>query len=189
MPLIDILTMYTTTFHNTDISKLNFLVTGGAGFIGSNLVEYLLKFNAGKVRVLDNLATGFEQNIEGFKALNNFEFQLGDICNIADCHKAMQGIDYVFHQAALGSVPRSIENPIATNNANVNGFLLLIQNAHKHNIRPFIYASSSSVYAINLNIPLVKRRYATARLRFMQWPNLPMSWLQKPTIMHWTIPP
>ena len=156
MPLIDILTMYTTTFHNTDISKLNFLVTGGAGFIGSNLVEYLLKFNAGKVRVLDNLATGFEQNIEGFKALNNFEFQLGDICNIADCHKAMQGIDYVFHQAALGSVPRSIENPIATNNANVNGFLNILIAARDAKVNRLVYASSSSVYGDSQALPKVE---------------------------------
>ncbi len=148
--------MYKTPFHTKDLSKLSFLVTGGAGFIGSNLVEYLLKFNAGKVRVMDNLATGFEQNITPFKSLLNFEFFEGDICKMEDCQKAMNNIDYVFHQAALGSVPRSIENPIATNNANVNGFLNILIAARDGKVKRLVYASSSSVYGDSQALPKVE---------------------------------
>src|SRR6188768_3218392 len=99
--------MYDQKFHDSDLSDKSFLVTGGAGFIGSNIVEYLLKYNAKKVIVLDNLATGFEDNIKSYYSLPNFQFIKGDICSIGDCHKACTGVDYVFHQAALGSVPRS----------------------------------------------------------------------------------
>ncbi len=148
--------MYNTAFHTKDISKFTFLVSGGAGFIGSNLVEYLLKYNAGKVKVLDNLATGFEQNLEPFKSAANFEFIKGDICTIEDCNKAMQGVDFVFHQAALGSVPRSIENPIATNNANVNGFLNMLIAARDANVKRLVYASSSSVYGDSQALPKVE---------------------------------
>lgn len=148
--------MYQTPFHSIDLSRYSFLVTGGAGFIGSNIVEYLIKYKAGKVRVLDNLATGFEQNIAAFKTHPNFEFQQGDICTIDDCNKAMKGIDYVFHQAALGSVPRSIENPIATNNANVNGFLNILIAARDANVKRLVYASSSSVYGDSQALPKIE---------------------------------
>ena len=148
--------MYNTQFHTNNISNSTFLVTGGAGFIGSNLVEYLLNFKAGKVRVLDNLATGFEQNISSFFALPNFEFIKGDICNIHDCNTAMEGIDFCFHQAALGSVPRSIENPIATNNANVNGFLNVLIAARDAKVKRLVYASSSSVYGDSQALPKVE---------------------------------
>lgn len=148
--------MYNHPFHTLDISKYTFLVTGGAGFIGSNIVEYLLKYKAGKVRVLDNLATGFEQNISPFFDQTNFEFINGDICNSADCKKAMDGVDYVFHQAALGSVPRSIENPIATNNANVNGFLNVLIAARDAGVKRLVYASSSSVYGDSQALPKVE---------------------------------
>lgn len=148
--------MYQTPFHSIDLSRYSFLVTGGAGFIGSNIVEYLIKYKAGKVRVLDNLATGFEQNIATFKGHSNFEFQQGDICNIEDCNKAMKGIDYVFHQAALGSVPRSIENPIATNNANVNGFLNILIAARDASVKRLVYASSSSVYGDSQALPKIE---------------------------------
>jgi len=148
--------MYQTPFHSIDLSKYSFLVTGGAGFIGSNIVEYLIKYNAGKIRVLDNLATGFEQNIAAFKTHPNFEFQQGDICHIDDCNKAMIGIDYVFHQAALGSVPRSIENPIATNNANVNGFLNILIAARDAKVTRLVYASSSSVYGDSQALPKIE---------------------------------
>jgi UDP-N-acetylglucosamine 4-epimerase len=148
--------MYDTAFHTVDISKFTFLVTGGAGFIGSNIVEYLLKNSAGKVRVLDNLATGFEQNLESFVNHKNFEFVKGDICSIEYCKKAMQGVDYVFHQAALGSVPRSIENPIATNNANVNGFLNILIAARDAKVKRLVYASSSSVYGDSQALPKVE---------------------------------
>ena len=96
-----------------------FLVTGGAGFIGGHIAEYLLKNGAGKVRVLDNLSNGFKSNLDILQAYNGFEFIEGDIRNIETCRKACEGIDYVSHQAALGSVPRSIKDPFNTNDVNV----------------------------------------------------------------------
>ncbi|MEL6811810.1 MAG: GDP-mannose 4,6-dehydratase, partial [Bacteroidota bacterium] len=122
--------MYTTPYHSRDLSQLKFLVTGGAGFIGSNLVAYLLSHGAAKVRVLDNLATGFQYNISEFEDHPNFEFMEGDIRDLETCKKAMENMDYVSHQAALGSVPRSINDPITSNEVNVSGFLnmLLAQN-------------------------------------------------------------
>ena len=99
--------MQTPKYHTTDLSKHAFLITGGAGFIGSNLVAYLLQNNAKKVRVVDNLATGFMKNLEPFQNNPSFEFLEGDIRNLETCKKAMEGIDFVSHQAALGSVPRS----------------------------------------------------------------------------------
>ena len=118
--------MYTTPYHSEELSKFSFLVTGGAGFIGANLVEYLLTFGARKVRVLDNLATGFKENLSEFIAHPAFEFMEGDIRNLETCKKAMQDMDYVSHQAALGSVPRSIHDPITSNEVNVSGFLNML---------------------------------------------------------------
>lgn len=148
--------MYDKAFHTTDISSKTFLVTGGAGFIGSNIVEYLLKHNAKKVMVLDNLSTGFEENIQAYSSFPNFRFIKGDICNIEDCHKACEGVDYVFHQAALGSVPRSIQNPIATHNVNATGFLHVLIAARDAKVRRIIYASSSSVYGDSKQLPKVE---------------------------------
>ncbi len=145
--------MYKTPFHTKDISKNSFLVTGGAGFIGSNLVEYLLKYEAGKVVVLDNLSTGFEENIHPFLSHPNFSFIQGDITNLADCVKACQGIDYVFHEAALGSVPRSIENPLATHRANETGFIHMLIAARDKKVKRIVFASSSSVYGDSMEIP------------------------------------
>ncbi|MGZ4033613.1 MAG: SDR family oxidoreductase [Bacteroidia bacterium] len=150
--------MYTTPFHTIDLSTKTFLVTGGAGFIGSNIVEYLLKYNAKKVVVLDNLATGFEENIKPYSTLSNFEFIKGDICNIDDCHKACKGIDYVFHQAALGSVPRSIQNPIATHNVNSTGFINVLIAARDAKVKRVVYASSSSVYGDSKILPKVENQ-------------------------------
>jgi len=133
-------------FHTTDISKFSFLITGGAGFIGSNIVEYLVKYNAKKIVVLDNLATGFEDNIKSFFSLPNFTFLKGDICDLEAVKQACKGIDFLFHQAALGSVPRSIENPIATHNANASGFLSVLVAAKNAGVKRIVYASSSSVY-------------------------------------------
>jgi len=146
--------LYKNSYHTTDISKFNFLVTGGAGFIGSNIVAYLLAHNAKKVRVLDNLATGFMKNIEEFQDLPNFEFIEGDIRDLETCKKAMQDMDYVSHQAALGSVPRSINDPATSNDVNVGGFLnmLVAQNESK-SVKRLVYAASSSTYGDSPTLP------------------------------------
>lgn len=140
-------------FHTKDLSKHTFLVTGGAGFIGSNIVEYLLQHNAKKVVVLDNLSTGFKKNIEPFLSKSNFEFIEGSICDYCICIDAMKDVDYVFHQAALGSVPRSVKDPWATNDANVTGFMNVLCAAKEAGIKRIVYASSSSVYGDNPDSP------------------------------------
>jgi UDP-N-acetylglucosamine 4-epimerase len=146
--------MYDTPYHDQDISNYSFLITGGAGFIGSNLVEYLLKYGAKKVRVLDNFSTGFQHNIEKFKSNPAFELVEGDIRDVQTCIKASQNIDYVSHQAALGSVPRSINDPITTNDVNVSGFLNMLW-AIKENgkVKRMIYAASSSTYGDSKALP------------------------------------
>lgn len=138
--------MYEIKHHIIDLSKYSFLVTGGAGFIGSNLVEYLLTYNAGKVIAYDNLSNGFEENIKPFRSNPNFTFIKADICDLLALKKACEGVDFLFHQAALGSVPRSIENPIATHNANASGFLAMLVAAKNAGVKRIVYASSSSVY-------------------------------------------
>ena len=145
--------MFETPFHQKDISNTSFLITGGAGFIGSNIVDYLLKYNAKKVRVLDNLSTGFEVNLEKHKENDRFEFIKGDISRYQDCLEALQNIDFVSHQAALGSVPRSLANPIANNESNVTGFLNLISAARERQVKRIVYASSSSVYGDSADLP------------------------------------
>lgn len=146
--------MYSEKYHEEDLSRFAFLVTGGAGFIGSNLVEYLLKYGAKKVLVLDNLSTGKLSNLKPFEGYSNFTFIKGDITNLQDCQDAMQGMDYVLHQAALGSVPRSISNPIATNNANVNGFLnVLVAAKESNSVKRVVYAASSSTYGDSPILP------------------------------------
>lgn len=150
--------MYQTKYHNIDISKSSFLITGGAGFIGSHIVEYLMLHNAGKVRVLDNLITGRYSNIERWENHPNFEYIEGDICDTATCLKACEGIDYLSHQAALGSVPRSIKDPARTNNINVDGFLNVMIAAKDKKIKKVVYASSSSVYGDEPNLPKVEYR-------------------------------
>lgn len=145
--------MYTTNFHQEDISNSSFLVTGGAGFIGSNIVNYLLTFGAKKVRVIDNLSNSSRKNLDIFIGHPNFEFVKGDISIYEDCLKVTQGIDYISNQAALGSVPRSLANPIATNNANVVGFLNIITAARENKVKRIVYASSSSVYGDSQKLP------------------------------------
>jgi UDP-N-acetylglucosamine 4-epimerase len=145
-------------FHHTDISDKHFLVTGGAGFIGSHIVEYLLTHGAGKVRVLDNLMTGFEANIAPFQSNPAFEFLQGDIRDYATCLKACEGIHYVTHQAALGSVPRSIKDPVTSNEVNVTGQLNMLTAAKDSGVHTFVYASSSSVYGDEPNLPKVEAR-------------------------------
>ncbi len=145
--------MYETAYHEKDLSDLSFLVTGGAGFIGSNLVEYLLHHGVKQLRVVDNLAEGKLENIEPFLADDRFEFMEADLTDPAVCVAACKDIDIVNHQAALGSVPRSIETPLATNAANVTAFLNMLTAAKDAGIHRFVYASSSSVYGDNPKMP------------------------------------
>lgn len=140
-------------FHTKDLSNSSFLVTGGAGFIGSHISEYLLKHGAKKVRVLDNLANGFQANLHILKQYPAFEFVEGDIRNLDICQKACTGIDYVSHQAALGSVPRSIREPVYFNEVNVGGFVNVLTAAVDNKVKQFVYASSSSVYGDEPTLP------------------------------------
>lgn len=121
------------------------LITGGAGFIGSNLCEYFLE-KGYKVRCLDNLLTGHKSNIETFLTDSNFEFIEADIRDYDSCLQASKDVDVISHQAALGSVPRSIDNPIPTNEINAQGFLNMLNSARENGVKRFVYASSSSVY-------------------------------------------
>lgn len=141
------------TFHTKDISQSSFLITGGAGFIGSHIAEYLLKNGAKKVRVLDNLANGFQSNLNILRQYKGFEFQEGDIRNIEVCQKACDGMDYISHQAALGSVPRSIREPLYFNEVNVSGFINILTAAVDNKVKQFVYASSSSVYGDEPTLP------------------------------------
>ena len=140
-------------FHTSDISGKSFLVTGGAGFIGSHIVAYLLAHGAGSVRVLDNLATGSLSNVALFKNDSRYEFMEGDIRDADVCIKACAGIDHVSHQAALGSVPRSVKDPVTSNDVNVSGFVNMITAAKDAGVKTFVYASSSSVYGDEPNLP------------------------------------
>ncbi len=139
------------------------LVTGNAGFIGSNLVEFLLKHNQ-KVVGVDNFSTGYRHNIDdvlycvGEEKAKNFKFIEGDIADIVICHQACEGVDIVLHQAALGSVPRSIDDPVTSNRSNVTGFLNMITAAKDAGIKRFVYASSSSVYGDSKELPKVEER-------------------------------
>jgi UDP-N-acetylglucosamine 4-epimerase len=138
---------------------MKILVTGGAGFIGSNLVESLLNNpKVGLVRVLDNLATGHLRNIQEFIDNSKFEFFEGDIRDKEICKKATIGIDAISHQAALGSVPRSIKDPITSHDVNVNGFLNILEAAKVNHVKRIVYASSSSVYGDLNESPKVEKR-------------------------------
>lgn len=149
--------MYNNLYHHKDLSSLTFLVTGGAGFIGSNIVEYLLKHNAQRVVVLDNLSTGYIDNIKPYFGLSNFEFIEGDIRDLATCQQSLNGVDLVSHQAALGSVPRSINNPINTNSVNIDGFLNVLTAVKDHGaIQRMVYAASSSTYGDSKDLPKVE---------------------------------
>jgi UDP-N-acetylglucosamine 4-epimerase len=130
---------------------MKILVTGGAGFIGSHICDFLLNKNI-KVRVLDNLSTGNKNNICHHENNPNFEFLYGDITNLEIVRKACDGINAICHQAALGSVPRSINDPLSSHNTNVNGFLNILIGAKENNIKRIVYATSSSVYGDNADI-------------------------------------
>lgn len=133
------------------------LVTGGAGFIGSNLVENLLiDERVSLVRVLDNLATGSLKNVEAFKGNKKFEFQEGDIRDYNSCFAACAGIDLISHQAALGSVPRSIEDPLTTNDVNITGTLNIFTSAKEKKIKRVVYAASSSTYGDHPGLPKIE---------------------------------
>ena len=150
--------MSSLKFHKKDISNDSFLVTGGAGFIGSHIAEYLLKQGARKVRVLDNMVNGFESNLSLLRQYPAFEFIQGDIRDLQTCQQACEGIDYVSHQAALGSVPRSIKEPVYFNDVNVNGFVNMLKTAIDNKVKSFVYASSSSVYGDEPTLPKLESR-------------------------------
>ncbi|MBG6109896.1 UDP-N-acetylglucosamine 4-epimerase [Flavobacterium sp. CG_9.10] len=138
-----------------ELSKSTILITGGAGFIGSNLCEYFLS-KGHQVVCFDNFATGYRHNLKDF--INNANFHLieGDIRNATDCQNAVKGVDYVLHQAALGSVPRSINDPITTNDVNVSGFLNMLVASRDADVKRFIYAASSSTYGDSVGLPKVE---------------------------------
>ncbi len=142
-------------------SPKTWLVTGVAGFIGSNLLEALLRLNQ-RVIGLENFATGFQSNLDEVQSLvgaglwGNFRFIEGDIRNLTDCKIACSGVDYVLHQAALGSVPRSLADPITTNSVNISGFLNILVAARESNIKSFTYAASSSTYGDHTALPKVE---------------------------------
>lgn len=135
------------------IKNSNFLITGGAGFIGSNIVHELIAIGAKKVIVLDNLSNGNLNNLNSYLQLASFEFIEGDILELETCVQACENIDFVCHQAGLGSVPRSIENPIATNAANIDGFINIMEAVRISKVKRIVYASSSSVYGDSPEIP------------------------------------
>ena len=133
------------------------LVTGGAGFIGSNLCEYLLE-EGHEVRCMDNFCTGKPENVLPLleKFPETFSLVVGDIRNLEDCRKAVDGMEYVLHEAALGSVPRSIKDPITTNDTNIGGFLNMLVAARDAGIKRFVFAASSSTYGDSESLPKVE---------------------------------
>lgn len=137
------------------LSNKNILVTGGAGFIGSNLCEILLEIGVNVIS-LDNLSTGHLHNIEEFLNHPNFKFIEGDIRDLDTCMEACKDVDYILHQAALGSVPRSIKDPVATNETNINGFLNMLISARDNKVERFIYAASSSTYGDSEALPKIE---------------------------------
>lgn len=155
------MSQYQTVCAQLQQAPKTWLVTGVAGFIGSNLLETLLKLNQ-KVVGLDNFATGHQHNLDEVQGLvstaqwANFRFIEGDIRNITDCQNACTGVDYVLHEAALGSVPRSIADPILTNSANITGFLNMLVAARDAQVSSFTYAASSSTYGDHPALPKVE---------------------------------
>ncbi len=137
------------------LNNKNILVTGGAGFIGSNLCEELINLGA-NVTCLDNFSTGFRENLDAIKDHPNFKLIEGDIRNLEDCKVACENQDFVLHEAALGSVPRSINDPITSNDVNVGGFLNMLVAARDANVKRFVYAASSSTYGDSESLPKVE---------------------------------
>ena len=155
------MSQYQTVCEQLQQAPKTWLITGVAGFIGSNLLETLLKLNQNVVG-LDNFATGHQHNLDEVQSLvkpeqwANFKFYEGDIRNFEDCQKACAGVDYVLHEAALGSVPRSIADPITTNAANITGFLNMLTAARDAEVKSFTYAASSSTYGDHPALPKVE---------------------------------
>lgn len=161
-----------------NFSQKSFLITGVGGFIASHIAEYLLKNGAKLVRGIDNMATGFQENIDLLNTYSNFEFLKGDLTDLETCHKACRQIDLICHQAAIGSVPRSVKTPEVTVASNVMGFVNLVVAARDAGIKRFVFASSSSVYGDEPNLPKVEHRigkplspYAISKLsnEMMAW--------------------
>lgn len=156
-------TQYETLQQRLLNEKHTWLITGVAGFIGSNLLETLLKLNQNVIG-LDNFSTGHQHNLDEVESLvakdqwRNFTFITGDICDLADCRSACKNADYVLHQAALGSVPRSIEDPIITNENNISGFLNMLVVARDAKVKRFVYAASSSTYGDHPDLPKVEEK-------------------------------
>ncbi len=140
-----------------NIAKQHFLITGGAGFIGSNLVGELLNLGAEKVTVLDDLSTGYAENISEFQTHPQFNFIEASITDLQSCISAFNGVDVVFQMAALGSVPRSIDNPLASNAVNVTGFLNVLEAAKISKVKKVVYSSSSSVYGDDEHQPKLEQ--------------------------------
>ena len=137
---------------NIQLTNKRILITGGAGFIGSNLTEVLLE-KGNNVTCLDNFATGRRDNIAHLLSNPNYTFMEGDIRNLTDCRQSVKNVDYVLHQAALGSVPRSIKDPITSNDVNVGGFLNMLIASRDAGVKRFIYAASSSTYGDSESLP------------------------------------
>ena len=148
---------------NIQLTNKRILITGGAGFIGSNLSEVLLE-KGNTVICLDNLATGRKENIAHLLPNPNYTFIEGDIRNLTDCHQSVKNVDYVLHQAALGSVPRSIKDPITSNDVNVSGFLNMLVASRDAGVKRFIYAASSSTYGDSESLPKVEELAAKTNL-------------------------
>jgi UDP-N-acetylglucosamine 4-epimerase len=152
---------YKTLKTHLQFKQYTWLITGAAGFIGSNLLEVLLQFNQ-KVVGLDNFSTGHQRNLDEVQRMvtpaqwQNFRFMQADICNLASCQTACTGVDFVLHQAALGSVPRSVEDPISTNASNITGFLNMLVAARNSKGKRFVYAASSSSYGDHPGLPKVE---------------------------------
>jgi UDP-N-acetylglucosamine 4-epimerase len=152
---------YETLKTQLQYKQHTWLITGAAGFIGSNLLQALLQFNQ-KVVGLDNFSTGHQRNLNEVQSIvtptqwQNFSFMHADICNLASCHTACTGVDFVLHQAALGSVPRSLEDPITTNASNITGFLNMLVAARDAKVKRFVYAASSSTYGDHPGLPKVE---------------------------------
>ena len=138
-----------------NVTNRKILVTGGAGFIGSNLVEMLLN-RGNEVVVLDNFMTGRPENLAPFHGNRNFRLIVGDIRDLAKCREAVSGVDFVLHEAALGSVPRSIKDPITTTEVNISGFVNMLFAAQEARVKRFVYAASSSTYGDSPNLPKVE---------------------------------